>query len=50
MRQAAHRVWRVTLNESPSEKEGKCVRRTREFGVCIALNESPSEKEGKYTL
>ena len=36
-----------SLNESPSEKEGKCVRRTREFGVCVGLNESPSEKEGK---
>ena len=35
------------LNESPSEKEGKCL-----CGCCRrlclpALNESPSEKEGK---
>ncbi len=37
-----------SLNESPSEKEGKCV---AGGGVRIArlvpLNESPSEKEGK---
>ena len=39
---------KLTLNESPSEKEGK-------FGLCLyfmagiaALNESPSEKEGKF--
>ena len=35
------------LNESPSEKEGKCF-----FSHCVVssrdtLNESPSEKEGK---
>ena len=37
-----------TLNESPSEKEGKsCLTFVFETGY-EALNESPSEKEGKY--
>ena len=43
----AGKAW--TLNESPSEKEGKF----RERGVILiftALNESPSEKEGKSKL
>ena len=36
------------LNESPSEKEGKChSRQALGRGLC-ALNESPSEKEGKF--
>ena len=36
-----------SLNESPSEKEGKLdtIDRSRPASVC--LNESPSEKEGK---
>ena len=43
----ASAAFSKTLNESPSEKEGKfitpwCI---GEFGG--ALNESPSEKEGK---
>ena len=36
-----------SLNESPSEKEGKCHVEPFE-GLCYCpLNESPSEKEGK---
>ena len=35
-----------TLNESPSEKEGKCIDCAGAVFVG-ALNESPSEKEGK---
>ena len=41
-------TFRVALNESPSEKEGKSgITPTRplRFGT---LNESPSEKEGKF--
>ena len=39
-----------TLNESPSEKEGKYKRRSP-IDTCIAsLNESPSEKEGKLKV
>ena len=37
-----------TLNESPSEKEGKCKTALRELSLIVALNESPSEKEGKF--
>ena len=38
-----------TLNESPSEKEGKCGNRVSlNLSGCPALNESPSEKEGKF--
>ena len=36
-----------TLNESPSEKEGKYIRFTGNDSALIPLNESPSEKEGK---
>ena len=37
----------TTLNESPSEKEGKLVQ-DGDFKVSgVTLNESPSEKEGK---
>ena len=36
-----------TLNESPSEKEGKPLFLVAVFIVLISLNESPSEKEGK---
>ena len=45
-------VARVTracsLNESPSEKEGKCEHLAPPRGCSVCLNESPSEKEGKY--
>ena len=38
-----------SLNESPSQKEGKLLRdRFPVVGVKIGLNESPSQKEGKY--
>ena len=42
-------VWGIllTLNESPSEKEGKLERRLSDPEPYISLNESPSEKEGK---
>ena len=36
-----------TLNESPSEKEGKLSRRVISGFPNLSLNESPSEKEGK---
>ena len=35
------------LNESPSEKEGKCKGDLITVEKVSALNESPSEKEGK---
>ena len=38
-----------TLNESPSEKEGKSGRTGLGEGSNATLNESPSEKEGKST-
>ena len=38
-----------TLNESPSEKEGKSWQVKGFPAPCyISLNESPSEKEGKF--
>ena len=37
----------VTLNESPSEKEGKLEKTLTARFALGALNESPSEKEGK---
>ena len=37
----------LTLNESPSEKEGKSVDFAVKHPDFEALNESPSEKEGK---
>ncbi len=41
--------WSVRyLNESPSEKEGKCAFLPRRRGSRLYLNESPSEKEGKF--
>ena len=40
-------VFAQTLNESPSEKEGKCTRQRMYPTTGKALNESPSEKEGK---
>ena len=39
-----------TLNESPSEKEGKYPAGTALVVDNLALNESPSEKEGKSAL
>ena len=38
----------AALNESPSEKEGKCVPAGAAASEAHALNESPSEKEGKF--
>ena len=38
----------MSLNESPSEKEGKYPRQSPSLSVLWRLNESPSEKEGKY--
>ena len=35
------------LNESPSEKEGKCFTIATASVAVACLNESPSEKEGK---
>ena len=35
------------LNESPSEKEGKCTPPVASIKFKPRLNESPSEKEGK---
>ena len=35
------------LNESPSQKEGKCEATAGE-SAGLSLNESPSQKEGKY--
>ena len=41
--------WRTSLNESPSEKEGKFHGGGIRAYRCIwRLNESPSEKEGKF--
>ena len=36
-----------SLNESPSEKEGKCITHKTGTALMHCLNESPSEKEGK---
>ena len=51
-------MWRLaggwclfySLNESPSEKEGKFGEGGFFENVALALNESPSEKEGKFVL
>ena len=40
-------VTERALNESPSEKEGKCLSQSIQCRDGLALNESPSEKEGK---
>ena len=49
MQDGDFKVSGVTLNESPSEKEGKLG---TPYGggsqIFLSLNESPSEKEGKY--
>ena len=37
-----------SLNESPSEKEGKFHPTKNVVGRRLGLNESPSEKEGKW--
>ena len=42
-----HSVGAISLNESPSEKEGKSGVSNRDSLATKALNESPSEKEGK---
>ena len=42
-------LYLVGLNESPSEKEGKCRSRGFPPRSTLRLNESPSEKEGKYS-
>ena len=39
---------RRSLNESPSEKEGKSIEQLEEAVEILPLNESPSEKEGKW--
>ena len=39
-----------TLNESPSEKEGKCPSGKSGARRLPPLNESPSEKEGKSAM
>ena len=45
------RGWiRPRLNESPSQKEGKCASCTARRSMSSRLNESPSKKEGKYPL
>ena len=41
------RTFTHTLNESPSEKEGKFTAPVVRVRCAAALNESPSEKEGK---
>ena len=38
----------TSLNESPSEKEGKFASSVQGKRTASSLNESPSEKEGKY--
>ena len=39
----------ASLNESPSEKEGKCpLVAVETLARALCLNESPSEKEGKW--
>ena len=40
-------IQHLTLNESPSEKEGKSLARYYAPRPERSLNESPSEKEGK---
>ena len=40
-------TWIITLNESPSEKEGKSADESHADAPHATLNESPSEKEGK---
>ena len=39
-----------SLNESPSQKEGKLRRIHNEENFNSSLNESPSQKEGKYRV
>ena len=41
---------RKALNESPSEKEGKCRYISSAKALVASLNESPSEKEGKWRI
>ena len=44
---AGSRRGRLSLNESPSEKEGKSEAAPQIIPNASSLNESPSEKEGK---
>ena len=44
------RTDHLSLNESPSEKEGKYPASITRTGWAFSLNESPSEKEGKSGL
>ena len=46
-RMRSSHILPVTLNESPSEKEGKLEKTLTARFALGALNESPSEKEGK---
>ena len=41
------KTFRESLNESPSEKEGKSTTSPVVTPTQVSLNESPSEKEGK---
>ena len=41
-------LYTPSLNESPSEKEGKSHPQKITTLFCRPLNESPSEKEGKF--
>ena len=43
-----HSLCSLSLNESPSEKEGKFLSVRVLLAILDTLNESPSEKEGKY--
>ena len=46
--EATRAVLISSLNESPSEKEGKYPHQQNEDRERESLNESPSEKEGKF--
>ena len=47
--QRCSRILVQSLNESPSQKEGKIGVGARHFLRPAGLNESPSEKEGKFS-
>ena len=44
----SHLLHHISLNESPSEKEGKFLPLIHLESLIKRLNESPSEKEGKW--
>mgnify|MGYP000955277300 CR=1 FL=1 len=50
MERKSARHQRRTLNESPSEKEGKFESDPKPTQSAFSLNESPSEKEGKWAI